>query len=143
MSQESSPTPIIVSTKISASIEKVWSCYTEPAHIVKWNFASDDWESPHAENDVKVGGKFKIEMSAKDKSAGFDFEGVYTNVVEKEILEYEILGGRKVSVKFQPVTDSVVVVTTFDPEQENSLELQQTGWQAILDNFKKYVESQT
>lgn len=132
---------IQVSTLIHAPIEKVWEYYTSPEHITKWAFASDDWEAPHAENDVRVGGKFLTRMSSKDQKEGFDFTGVYTQVEELELLEYKMDDGRKVSVRFIPKENSVEVVTIFEMEHENSRELQQGGWQAILENFKKHVEA--
>ncbi len=133
---------IQVTTLIHAPIEKVWEYYISPEHITKWAFASDDWEAPYAENDVRVGGKFLTRMSSKDKTEGFDFNGVYTQVKEFELIEYEMEGGRKVSVIFTPKENSVEVVTIFEMEHENSRELQQDGWQAILDNFKKHVEAE-
>lgn len=131
---------ITIQSDISADINKVWSYWTEPQHITHWAFASDDWEAPFAENDLKVGGKFTTRMSAKDKSAGFDFNGVYTDIKEHELIEYDMEDGRKVSINFLQIPDGVRVIETFDMEHENSEELQRTGWQAILDNFKKYVE---
>ena len=104
--------------------------------------ASDDWEAPHAENDVKTGGKFKTTMAAKDKSAQFDFTGVYTQVKPNELLEYTMDDGRKASVAFSKTPQGTTqIIVTFDMEQENSRELQRDGWQAILNNFKKHVES--
>lgn len=123
-----------------APIEKVWECYTSPEHITKWAFASDDWEAPHAENDLRVGGKFSTEMAAKDKSEQFDFSGVYSQVKEHELIAYTMDDGRKVIVKLSSQGDATKVDVDFDPEQENSEELQRTGWQAILDNFKKHTE---
>ncbi|MBP6882218.1 MAG: SRPBCC domain-containing protein [Candidatus Levybacteria bacterium] len=126
---------------INASLEKVWECYTSPEHITKWAFASDDWEAPHAENDLRVGGKFSTKMAAKDKSEQFDFSGVYSQVKEHELIAYTMDDGRKVIVKLSSQGDATKVDVDFDPEQENSEELQRTGWQAILDNFKKHTES--
>lgn len=133
--------PITVQTTINAPISKVWDFYNNPKHIVNWAFASEDWEAPAAENDVQVGGKFKIAMAAKDKSASFDFEGVYTTVKEYDTVEYDIADGRHVKVTFRELPEGVQVTTTFDPENDNTEELQRAGWQAIADNFKKYVES--
>ncbi len=104
--------------------------------------ASDDWHAPHAENDVKVGGKFKTTMAAKDGSASFDFEGIYNNVKNFETIEYDMADGRHVKVEFKNLADKTTkVIETFDMENENSEELQRGGWQSILDNFKKYTES--
>lgn len=135
------PTPITVETTIHAPIEKVWECWTDPKHIVNWAFASDDWEAPAAENDVRTGGKFKTVMAAKDKSASFDFTGVYTDVKNHELIEYDMSDGRHVQTVFEKTPEGVRVVETFDPESENPLEMQRGGWQTILDNFKKYVEN--
>ncbi len=134
---------ITISATISAPIEKVWEYYTQPEHIMQWAFASDDWEAPHAENDLKVDGRFLTRMEAKDKSEGFDFTGTYTQVKEHELIAYTMDGEdqRKVVVTFVPKDGGVEVVTTFDMEHENSRELQQAGWQGILENFKKHVES--
>lgn len=133
--------PITIQTLINAPLSKVWECWTSPEHITAWSFASDDWESPFAENDLQVGGKFKTTMAAKDKSAGFDFTGVYTEVEEHALIEYDMEDGRHVKIVFNQTPAGTQVVETFDPEEENSREMQQTGWQAILDNFRKYVES--
>lgn len=134
-------TPITIQTTINAPIDKVWEYWNKPEHIEKWAFAQDDWEAYGAENDLRVGGTFKTTMAAKDKSASFDFTGTYTKVDEHEVIEYTMDDGRKVSVKFETVDgDKTKVTETFDPESENSAEMQRAGWQAILDNFKKYVE---
>jgi uncharacterized protein YndB with AHSA1/START domain len=138
---------ITVETIVNAPIEKVWECWNEPDHITKWAFASDDWEAPYAENDLKVGGMFKTTMAAKDKSASFDFTGTYTDVRNYELIEYDMdkapeeVESRHVKVEFAETPEGVKVTTTFDPENENSIDMQRAGWQAISDNFKKYVES--
>ena len=132
---------ITVQTLIQAPIEKVRDAFTKPEHIVHWYFASDDWKAPSAKNDLRVGGVFKTRMCAKDKSAGFDFEGKYTTVVEKKTIEYVLADDRKIKVDFAKEVEVVRVTETFDMETENSEELQRAGWQAILENFKKYVES--
>lgn len=130
----------IVETTIKAPLFKVWEYWNKPEHITKWAFASDDWEAPAAENDVRTGGKFKTVMAAKDKSASFDFTGTYTLVKENEIIEYDMDDGRHVKTEFKETPDGIKIIETFDPESENPLEMQKNGWQAILDNFKKYVE---
>lgn len=107
---------------------------------MQWYFASDDWHAPRAENDLFVGGRFVTAMAARDGSAGFDFNGVYTNVVPVERIEYVIEGGRKVVVTFTDKDDGTEITETFEAETENSEELQRAGWQAILGNFKKYIE---
>lgn len=132
---------ITVEALINAPVDKVWECWIAPHHIVKWCHASDDWEAPQAENVVRVGGRFKTTMAAKDGSAKFDFTGVYTAVTPKELIEYTMDDGRKAAVQFQQTGDQTKVTETFEMEQTNSEEQQRTGWQAILDNFKKYAES--
>jgi uncharacterized protein YndB with AHSA1/START domain len=132
---------ITIQSTIEAPIENVWEFWTRPEHIVNWAFASDDWEAPRAENDVRTGGKFKTVMAAKDKSSSFDFGGIYTDVKERELIEYDMDDGRHVKIEFTEVPEGVKVVQSFDPENENSEEMQRSGWQAILDNFKKYSES--
>lgn len=132
---------ITVHTEVNAPLEKVWECWTEPVHITKWNQASEDWHSPYAENDLGVSGKFKYRMEAKDGSEGFDFAGVYDEVKPKEMIAYSMEDAREVKVTFSEEKGIVRVVETFDPEPVNPFELQEKGWQAILDNFKGYVES--
>jgi uncharacterized protein YndB with AHSA1/START domain len=134
-------TPITIETIIHAPLSKVWEYWTKPEHITKWAFASDDWEAPAAENDVRVGGNFKTVMAAKDKSYSFDFTGTYTAVQEHALIEYDMLDGRHSKTEFIQVPEGVKIVETFDPENENSEEKQRSGWQAILDNFKKHVEA--
>ena len=131
---------ITVENVVNAPADKVWEMWTAPRHIVKWYYASDDWEAPHAENDVREGGKFKIVMRAKDKSAGFDFTGKYTNVIIHKIIEYMMDDGRKATIHFQSSDGKTKLTETFEMEHTNSEELQRSGWQAILDNFKKYAE---
>lgn len=132
---------ITVTALINAPIKKVWNCWTAPEHIINWNFASDDWCAPSAENDLRIGGKFKSRMEAKDGSFGFDFEGIYTDIKQHEQIAYMLGDDRKVKIEFVLKDNQVEVVETFDPENENPIEMQQAGWQAILNNFKKYVES--
>lgn len=131
---------ITVSTIINAPIEKVWNYWTAPEHITQWCYASDDWHAPHAENDIRVGGKFMTRMEAKDGSFGFDFNGIYDEVKVNELISYAIEGGRKVSITFEGNANKTTVTEIFEPEDQNPRDMQQAGWQAILDNFKKYVE---
>ncbi|MDO4229158.1 MAG: SRPBCC family protein [Capnocytophaga sp.] len=133
-------TKIHINTLIHSELEKVWDCYTNPTHIVNWNFASPDWHCPKAENDMQVGGKYTARMEAKDGSFGFDFEAIYTEVKPLESFTYKILDGREVQVKFTPKENSTQLDITFEAENQNPIEMQQAGWQAILDNFKRYVE---
>jgi uncharacterized protein YndB with AHSA1/START domain len=131
---------IKIQTIIPADKKKVWKFYTEPKHIVNWNFASDDWCCPSAENDMRVGGKFKARMEARDKSFGFNFEAMYNEIVEGEQFTYTMEDGREVNVFFELLDDATRVTVIFDAETENSEELQRDGWQSILNNFKRYVE---
>ena len=131
---------ITVETTVNAPVTRVWELWTSPAHITQWNHASDDWHSPRAENDLRTGGRFLSRMEAKDGSFGFDFSGTYLDVKPNQYLEYTIDDGRKVEVFFTPVGNQTRVVETFEAEDINSIELQQGGWQSIMDNFKKYAE---
>ncbi len=133
--------PITVTTTVKAPIEKVWKYWTRPEHITQWNNASDDWFTPRASNDLRPEGKFNFRMEARNGSFGFDFEGIYNTVKEHEMIEYSIIDGRKVSIRFESDGSQTTVTETFEAENENSMELQQKGWQSILDNFKKYTES--
>jgi uncharacterized protein YndB with AHSA1/START domain len=134
-------TVITVENTVNAPVEKVWDFWTKPEHITKWNNASDDWHTPRAENDVRTGGTFSIRMEAKDGSFGFDFGGVYDAVKKNEKLEYTIGDGRKVKVNFSKQGNTTKVVESFEAENTHSEEMQRGGWQAILDNFKKYTEA--
>lgn len=132
---------ITVNTTIEASIEKVWDAWTNPTHITQWCQASDDWHAPYADNDVRVDGTFKTTMAAKDGSFSFDLEGVYTKVDLHKFIAYTLPDGRNVEITFKNENGSVNIIESFDPESQNSHELQQQGWQMILNNFKKHVES--
>lgn len=132
---------ITVETTVNTSLQKVWDSFTNPAHITKWCFASDDWHAPYAENDIRTGGKFKTTMAAKDGSFSFDFEGEYSLVKTQEEINYFLEDGRTVKINFISEGNTTKVIETFDPENENPADMQQAGWQAILDNFKKYTES--
>ncbi|MGG3279146.1 SRPBCC family protein [Paenibacillus solani] len=132
---------ITVETVVHSPIEKVWEYWTEPKHITGWNAASEDWHTPYAENDLKVGGTFVSRMEAKDGSFGFDFTGVYDEVTKNERISYTIPDGRKVKIEFFSQDNDTRVVESFDAEDSNEIEMQRAGWQAILDNFKKYTES--
>ena len=131
---------IIVEVTVQASVEKVWDAYTNPSHIINWNFADPSWHCPHATNDLQIGGKYVARMEAIDGSFGFDFEAVYTEILSLASFTYEF-DGRVVKVDFQKNNDSTSVKITFDPETENPVELQKAGWQSILNNFKKYTET--
>lgn len=133
-------TKITVETTVQGSPEKIWKCWTDPGHVTEWNFASDDWSCPKAENDLRVGGSFNYRMEAKDGSFGFDFEGEYTSVEEGKQISYKLADDRRIDVFFAAKDGAVTITETFDAETQNSLDLQRTGWQAILDNFKKHAE---
>lgn len=134
-------TLITVEATIKAPVEKVWEFWNEPKHITKWCQASDDWHAPYAENDLQTNGKFKTTMAAKDGSFSFDFEGVYTSVEKHKAIEYTMADGRKVQILFSGQGNETKVVETFEAESTNPEEMQRGGWQAILDNFKKYTEA--
>lgn len=139
--QTTEKTAITVETTVKAPVEKVWKFWNEPEHIKQWAFASDDWHAPHVENDIRTNGKFKTTMAAKDGSVSFDFEGVYTNVRLRKVIEYTMSDGRKVKITFTPKGNETKVVETFEAEGENPIEMQRGGWQAILDNFRKHTEN--
>lgn len=132
---------IVVETTVRAPIDRVWKAYTTPADIVQWNAASDDWHTPRATVDLRVGGKFSSRMEAKDGSFGFDFEGTYTNVVEGALLEYSF-GPRTARIEFSEGSAGVLVRIAFDAEETHSMEQQRGGWQSILDRFRRHVEAQ-
>lgn len=132
---------ITVKAEISAPIEKIWKYWNDPEHIQKWNAASDDWYCPSAENDLRPGGKFSSTMAAKDGSMRFDFEGVYDEVIHQKKIAYTMSDGRQAVVQFEQIENGVYITTTFDAEDMNPIEMQQGGWQAILDNFKHYTQT--
>jgi uncharacterized protein YndB with AHSA1/START domain len=134
-------TRLTVESTINAPVEKVWKFWSAPEHITKWCSPSEDWHAPRAENDLKKGGAFSTRMEAKDGSFGFDFGGVYDEVITNELIEYTMGDGRKVEIKFAGKGNETTVTETFDAENTHSIEMQQGGWQAILDNFKKYTEN--
>ena len=132
---------ITVETVVNKDAQTVWDFWTKPKHIFQWSHASDDWHTPYAENDLRVGGKFLCRMQARNGSGSFDFIGTYDKIKTEEFIEYTIIDGRKVSVIFKEIDGKTEIVETFEPENENSIEMQKQGWQSILDNFKKYVEN--
>ena len=136
-------TVITVQTTIDAPIARVWEYWSLPEHITKWSNASDDWHTPRAENDLRTGGKFTSRMEAKDGSMGFDFGGVYDEVRTNEYIEYTLGDSRKVKVHIKEEGGNTSVVESFEAENTHPVEMQQAGWQAILDNFKKYTESKS
>ena len=136
-----SKTTITVRAIIHSPIDKVWKKWTTPEDIVKWNYASEDWHSPHVYNDLRVGGIFNYRMESRDGSYGFDFKGVYNKVNLNELIEYTIDDSRKVKINFSFLDGNTEIVETFEAENVNSFDMQRDGWQAILDNFKKLVEN--
>lgn len=132
---------ITITALIDAPMNTVWEKWTNPADVMNWNNASDDWHTPKAENDLRIGGKFSYTMAAKDGSFSFDFGGTYTDLIEHKLIEYALGDEREISISFVEENGMIRVTEKFDPEQTNPLEMQQAGWQAILNNFKKYVES--
>ncbi|WP_159467049.1 SRPBCC family protein [Dyadobacter sp. 3J3] len=131
---------ITIEAVIEVPIEKVWETWTKPEHIIHWNNASDDWFTPKAENDLRPGGKFSSRMEARDGSFGFNFEGVYDEVTDHKLISYVLGDDRKVKIEFEIKGEQTLVKETFDAETENPVEMQKAGWQAILNNFKKYTE---
>lgn len=141
MNIENQKVSIFIEVIVNANIDKVWDCWTLPENVVNWNFASDDWHSPSAENDLTIGGKFSYRMEAKDGSFGFDFWGIYTNIIPKELIEITLGDERKVKVEFSEYENGIKIIESFETEDVNTAELQRNGWQAILNNFKKFTES--
>ena len=131
---------IQVRTSVMADIQKVWDYYTSPEHITQWNFADPSWHCPSASNDMKIGGRYVARMEARDGSSGFDFEAIYTEINILESFIYQ-LGERFAKIEFNNMNNQTEVIITFDPETENPIELQKNGWQAILNNFKNYTET--
>ena len=131
---------IQVRTSVMADKQKVWDYYTSPEHITQWNFADPSWHCPSASNDMKIGGRYVARMEARDGSFGFDFEAIYTeiNILESFIYQF---GERFAKIEFNDMNNQTEVIITFDPETENSIELQKNGWQAILNNFKIHTET--
>jgi uncharacterized protein YndB with AHSA1/START domain len=132
---------LTVKAKINASIDRVWYLWTEPKHVVHWNNATENWHTTKGESDFKVGGKFSYTMAAKDGSSQFDFEGVFEEIVRHKRISFLIADGRKVIINFFASENVTEIIESFEPENTNSLEMQQAGWQSILDNFKRYAES--
>jgi uncharacterized protein YndB with AHSA1/START domain len=132
--------PITVQNTIEASIENVWALWTDPVHVKNWNFASNDWHCPRANSDFVVGGEFHYIMAAKDGSIEFDFCGTFTKIIDQSAIQIFLEDGREMNLQFIAEGQATKVIESFEPEEVNSLELQKQGWQAILDNFKAYVE---
>ena len=129
-------TKITVEVTVNASVEKVWQYWTEPKHIKQWYYASDEWHTPHAENDLRLDGKFLSRMEAKDGSFGFDFEGIYTEIKPFENIKYVIVDGREVEIIFIRNGDTIKISEIFDPENENPIELQKGGLPLLFSYLK-------
>jgi uncharacterized protein YndB with AHSA1/START domain len=134
-------TIITVKTDINAPVEKIWNMWSDPKHIMRWNNASADWHTPRAENDLRPGSRFIWHMAARDGSSSFDFSGIYERVIPFKLIEYILDDGRKVRVLFETNGPETTLTETFDAEHVNPVELQRQGWQSILNNFKRYVET--
>lgn len=134
-------TKLTIQAIVLSDRNKTWTYYTEPQHIVNWNFASEDWCCPSASNDLRTGGKYSARMEARDGSSHFDFEAVHDEVIEAEKLAYTMSDGRKVVIDFTSEGSSTKVTLVFEAEEMNPVDMQQAGWQSILDNFRKYVET--
>lgn len=134
-------TTLTIQAEIHAPIEKVWKYWTSPEHITQWNFADPSWQCPWAENDLQPGGVYKARMEARDGSFGFEFEAVYDEVSFPSVIAYTMADGRKAVTNFSESGNITQVTTRFDAESQHSPEMQQKGWQAILDNFSKYTET--
>ena len=133
--------PLIVNVTINAPVEKVWAFFTEAEHIMNWNFAHESWHCPKAENKLEIGGEFFYTMAAKDKSASFVFHETYTEIIPFQKIEYHIEDGRKVEVFFHKIDENTTeIFERFEPEMINALEMQEQGWQGILNQFKNYTE---
>ena len=141
MKTQRMPERIAIEQVVNRERSDVWRLFNEPAHIVNWNFATDEWCCPRAENDLRVGGRLRSRMEARDGSFGFDFEAVYDEVVQESRIVYTMTDGRRAETTFEDLGDATRVATTFDAEQENPADMQRMGWQAILNNFKTYAES--
>ncbi len=131
---------IQIEATISTTLPNIWQYWTEPNHITKWNFATPEWCCPRASNDLRAGGKYSARMEAKDESFGFDFEAIYDEVVDQKSIAYTLSDGRKVITSFEQQETVTKVTTVFDAENQNPVEMQKSGWQSILNNFKKYAE---
>lgn len=133
---------ITITEHVSAPIETTWLSYTDPAHIIHWNFASSDWCCPSAKNDLVVGGKYVARMEAKDGSMGFDFEATYSEINPFSHFSYQIADGRNVHVRFSETSStSCQIEVEFEAENVNPADLQRVGWQSILTNFKRYTDA--
>jgi uncharacterized protein YndB with AHSA1/START domain len=141
MTTEDNHAFITIRTTVHAPVEKVWQLWTDPEHIMNWNYATSDWHTPYASNDLRKEGNFLYRMEDKKGTTGFDFEGTYTELLPYEKIEFRMTDGRYVTVEFIPDNDVTSIIERFEPEENHPVELQKLGWQAILTNFRKYAEA--
>jgi uncharacterized protein YndB with AHSA1/START domain len=141
MTTADNPSFITVETTVQAPVEKVWQLWTDPVHIMNWNYPTSDWHTSLAKNDLRMGGNFHFRMEEKSGANGFDFEGTYTELLPYERIEYQMPDGRNVSIEFIPDNEVTSIIERFEPEENHPLEMQKMGWQAILDHFRKYAET--
>jgi len=134
---------ITVQVSVNVPLEKAWQFWVLPEHIKNWNHASDDWHTTNAKNDLTVGGRFSYRMEAKDGTSGFDFQGTYTKIVDMSEIRITLADSRKVAVSFKYSSAGTLLTESFDPEEINDTELQRNGWQAILNNYKRYAEEKS
>ena len=134
-------TVIRIRATVDKAIEIVWKCWINPEDIIKWNNASEDWHTPRAQNDLMIDGTFNYRMEARDRSFGFDFSGVYSNVILNKLIQYTLDDGRKVSIQFNPLVKGTEITESFEAEEINPVDMQREGWQSILNNFKRYTEN--
>jgi uncharacterized protein YndB with AHSA1/START domain len=133
--------PITITTEIAAPIDTVWNCWNTPEHIMQWNAAHESWHCPASKIDLRPGGEYHTTMAARDGSMSFDFWGTYDEVQAPTFVSSTLGDGRKMSVRFDALEEGTRVTETFDPENQNPIDMQRAGWQSILDNFKRYVEA--
>lgn len=133
---------ITIEITILKPVNKVWEFFTQPEHITQWNFASEEWSCPTAENDLQIGGEFNFRMEAKDQTFGFDYKGVYDKIIPLKEIKYHLEDGRDVQVLFEKIDENTTKITeTFEPDPQQPAEMQREGWYAILDHFHKHVEN--
>ena len=132
---------ITIEVTVEAPVDKVWNYWTIPDDIIHWNSASDDWHTPKVANDLRVNGTFSFRMESKDGKMGFDFKGLYKQVIPNKLIQYKIDDGRLVTIEFETINNFTKITESFEAETEHPVEMQRIGWQLILNNFKKYVES--
>ncbi len=133
------PVKITVEALAKADAQTVWNAWNNPADIMQWNAASDDWHTTTSTVDLRVGGRMSSRMEAKDGSMGFDFAATYTIVEPPRLLVFKLDDDREVRVEFIEQDGGVLVRETFDAESENDADMQRQGWQAILDSFARHV----